>query len=103
MSNEKLENEVYDEEQQRKVHLSNNVQARIQNPLYGISKVKLLAQVDAFAKEQDMEDIAPLLRKGALLAQNPKDFENLPELDEADKAVIRREVTRPFLPVIFAT
>ena len=41
-----------------------------------------------------MEDILPELRKGALLAQNPKDFETMPELDEADKEIIRREVTR---------
>jgi hypothetical protein len=41
-----------------------------------------------------MEDIEPLLKKGALIAQSPKDFESLPELDEADKAIIRRETTR---------
>ncbi|KAG6875550.1 hypothetical protein C0993_008594 [Termitomyces sp. T159_Od127] len=45
-------------------------------------------------KEQEMLDIAPLLRKGALIAQNPKDYENIPELDENDKEVIRRETTR---------
>ncbi|KAK2467513.1 hypothetical protein APHAL10511_000368 [Amanita phalloides] len=81
------------ENEKHTIDLANNVQARIQNPLYGIPKEKLLHQVDHFAHEKDMEDILPLLRKGALLAQNPKDFENMPELDEADKAIIRREVT----------
>ncbi|KAG6833160.1 hypothetical protein H0H87_010547 [Tephrocybe sp. NHM501043] len=96
MSTEKLEKEVakHDEEHQRKIDLANNVQARIQNPLHGISKPTLLAQVDDFAKEQGMEDITYILKKGALLAQNPKDFENIEELDEEDKVVIRREITR---------
>ena len=35
-----------------------------------------------------------LLKKGALIAQNPSNFEMIPELDEADKEVIRRETTR---------
>ncbi|KAG5350355.1 hypothetical protein C0989_011363 [Termitomyces sp. Mn162] len=97
MSTEKIKNDVsYDEEQQDKIDLTNNVQARIQNPLHGIPKERLLSQVDSFAREQDMLDIAPLLRKGALIAQNPKDFENISELDEKDKEVIRRERTRLF-------
>jgi hypothetical protein len=45
-----------------------------------------------------MEDILPDLRKGALLAQNPKDFENIPELDETDREIIRRETTRQRRP-----
>ncbi|KXN84699.1 Putative polyol transporter 1 [Leucoagaricus sp. SymC.cos] len=40
-----------------------------------------------------MEDITPLLQKGALIAQNASQFESIPELDEEDKAVIRRETT----------
>jgi hypothetical protein len=62
--------------------------------LYGIPRDTLMAQVEAFAQEQGMEDITPLLKKGALIAQKPKDFEELPELDESDKEVIRRETTR---------
>ncbi|GLB43015.1 putative major facilitator superfamily, sugar transporter (TC 2.A.1.1) family protein [Lyophyllum shimeji] len=99
MSTEKVTADVkeehYDEEKQQKlnVDLANNVQAKIQNPLHGIPKEKLLAQVEEFAREQGMEDITPILKKGALLAQNPKDFENISELDEADKEVIRRETT----------
>jgi len=45
-----------------------------------------------------MEDILPDLGKGALLAQNPKDFENIPELDETDREIIRRETTRQWRP-----
>ncbi|KAF8645383.1 hypothetical protein AX16_007885 [Volvariella volvacea WC 439] len=80
-------------EERRRIDLANNVQAKIQNPLYGIPRETLFAQVEDFAREKGMEDITPLLKKGALLAQNPKDFENISELDEADREIIRRETT----------
>lgn len=67
---------------------------RIQNPLHGIPRAQLLAQVEEFAKEKEMADKIDLLRKAALLAQNPKEFEQIPELDEEDRAVIRQEITR---------
>lgn len=70
---------------------------RIQNPLHGIPKPKLMAQVEQFAREKGMEEQLPLLQKAALLAQNPKEFENIPELDEEDREVIRREITRMYL------
>ncbi|KAG6850372.1 hypothetical protein H0H93_014326 [Arthromyces matolae] len=93
MSTDKIgKQDIYHDEEQH-VNLANNVQAKIQNPLHGIPKEKLLNQVDQFAREQEMEDILPLLRKGALLAQNPKDFETIPELDEDDREAIRRETT----------
>ena len=69
---------------------------RIQNPLYGIPKEKLLSQVEDFASEKGMEEITVLLKKGALVAQNPSNFELMSELDEADKEVIRRETTRKY-------
>ena len=90
MSSEKVNDE-------RKIDLTNNVQARIQNPLHGISRGTLLDQVEDFAREKDLLDVVDILKKGALLAQNPKDFENIPELDEKDKEVIRRETTRILL------
>ncbi|KAF8891726.1 hypothetical protein BD779DRAFT_1512736 [Infundibulicybe gibba] len=74
-------------------NLINNVSAKIQNPLHGIPRDKLLAQVEEFAREKGMEDITRILQKGALLAQNPSAFESIPELDESDKETIRRETT----------
>ena len=71
-----------------------NVQAKIQNPLHGIPRDTLFSQVEDFAREKDLLDIVDDLKKGALLAQNPGDFESIPELDEKDKEVIRRETTR---------
>ena len=83
--------------EERRIDLANNVQARIQNPLYGIPRDKLLTQVEEFAREKDLLDVVDLLKKGALLAQTPRDFENIPELDEEDKEVIRKETTRILL------
>ncbi|KAF9529267.1 hypothetical protein CPB83DRAFT_927280 [Crepidotus variabilis] len=76
-----------------KVNLTNNVNAKIQNPLYGIPHDKLLQQVDEFAEENDMQEILPLLRKGALLAQNPSNPQSIQELDADDLATIQREIT----------
>jgi hypothetical protein len=75
------------------VDLNHNVAARIQNPLAHIPKAQLLADVDAFAQENNLTDKVELLRKGALVAQNPAGFESLAELNEAEKAVLLREKT----------
>jgi hypothetical protein len=67
---------------------------RIRNPLVGIPKDELLADVEVFASENNLNDILPLLRKGALLAQRPKHFEDIPELDAEEKAALHIESTR---------
>lgn len=74
--------------------LTSRFPLRIQNPLHGIPKAKLLAQVEEFTREKGLEEHTLLFQKGALIAQNPSKFEELEELDEADKAIIRRETTR---------
>ena len=53
-----------------------------------------MRKVDLFVKDKGFEDRLELFQKSALLAQNPQDFENIPELTEAEKEVIRRETTR---------
>ncbi|KDR75660.1 hypothetical protein GALMADRAFT_97411 [Galerina marginata CBS 339.88] len=75
------------------VDLANNSQALILNPLRGIPKLTLLKQVEAFTRANGLEDKIGLFKKAALLAQNPQDFENQTDLDEADREVIRRETT----------
>lgn len=68
---------------------------RIQNPLYGIPRAELMKQVEEFVIEKGLEEHLDLFRKGALLAQNPKDFqEDYIGLDEDQKEVITRETTR---------
>ncbi|KAF8527257.1 hypothetical protein JB92DRAFT_2868261 [Gautieria morchelliformis] len=73
-------------------NLNNNLSARIRNPLAGISRKRLMADVDKFAQEQNMTDISFLLRKGALVAQNPPAFESIEGLDENEREALRNEV-----------
>lgn len=71
------------------------------NPLAGLSKEELLADVEAFAQEKNLEYVLDDLKKGALVAQDPKAFETVDELTEEEKEVLRREKThrwhQPFM------
>lgn len=54
-----------------------------------------MQDVDAFAHEKGLVEHIPLLRKGALVAQDPSNYENIdgPEaLNEAEKKAIYDEV-----------
>lgn len=66
---------------------------RIKNPLLGIPKEQLFADVEAFAHDNDLVDIIPDMKKGALVAQNPFGIDNIAELDDADRAIINLEQT----------
>ena len=68
-------------------------QDRIQNPLAGLSTSELMADVEDFASQNDLMDILPNLRKAALVARDPSNFQNLTELDDEEKRVLGREVT----------
>lgn len=67
---------------------------KLKNPLSGMTKDELMVDVEAFAKDKALEDIVDLLKKGALIAQDPKNFEKITELDEAEKEWLRMEKTR---------
>ena len=69
------------------------IQDRIQNPLADLSTSELMADVEDFANENQLTDILPELRKGALVARDPANFHNLTELDDEEKRVLTREVT----------
>lgn len=73
------------------IDLANNVSARIHNPLAGIPKAQLQSQVDDFVNQAGLQEYTSAFRKGALVAQEPANFESMQELDEADKAALRRE------------
>lgn len=62
----------------------------------GIPKKDLLSNVEAFCAEHGMQDKVSVFQKGALVAQNQEAFEDIEELDEEDKVIIRREKTREF-------
>lgn len=66
---------------------------RVRNPLVGIPREQLLRDVEIYATENQLLQILPLLKKGALVAQSPRTIDTLPELDEADRLALREEVT----------
>ena len=70
------------------------MRVRIINPLAGILKPVLLDQVSRFCANHGLQDKDAVFQKGALVAQSPHDFENIPELDEDDKFCLRAEINR---------
>lgn len=51
-----------------------------------------MQDVENFAAEQGLQEILPLLRKGALAAQSPEAIEDIAELDSSEKDALRNEV-----------
>ncbi|RAK98491.1 sugar porter family MFS transporter [Aspergillus ibericus CBS 121593] len=72
---------------------SGGLNAVFENPLAGIPREQLLADVESFCREYGLEEHLDDFRKGALISQNPQAALDLPELTEEDKEVIRREQT----------
>ncbi|KAJ4293441.1 hypothetical protein N0V90_008724 [Kalmusia sp. IMI 367209] len=73
--------------------LTANTEGEIRNPLVALSKHQLIADVEGFAREHQLEDITPLLIKGALAAQAPALIDEIEELDENDRTALREELT----------
>lgn len=66
----------------------------MQNPLSGLSRSDVLADADGFVVEKGLGTYRQAIRKGALMAQVqnlPAGFEDLAELNEDDKQVLRYE------------
>ncbi|KAK4653040.1 hypothetical protein QC762_504520 [Podospora pseudocomata] len=77
------------------VDLNANLEARIKNPLEGIPRDQLMLRVEAFCEEKGLAQHVQLFRKGALVAQNPDDYDRIDgteALDEAEKKALRDEV-----------
>ncbi len=75
------------------------LEARIRNPLEGIPRDELMRTVDDFARARGLSAHLPILRKGALVAQNPTEIETM-LADGTDEAltpdellVLQRETT----------
>ncbi|KAL5523635.1 hypothetical protein ACEPAG_7808 [Sanghuangporus baumii] len=71
---------------------TNIVQSVIKNPLFGSPKGQLMADVENFAREKQMEDILPLLKHGAIAVQNPMDFETQKGLTDEERDALRFEI-----------
>ncbi|KAK5047200.1 hypothetical protein LTR84_006722 [Exophiala bonariae] len=74
------------------INLENSTAAKIKNPLAHLSNEEVIRNVEDFAKNNDFNDMAPLLVKGALVAKDPPAFESVPGLTEDEKEAIRNEV-----------
>ncbi|KAI1775391.1 hypothetical protein F4818DRAFT_441488 [Hypoxylon cercidicola] len=72
-----------------------NVNARIINPLAGISKDNLRLQVESFCIDHGFQGKEDIFFRGALAAQHPveEDYMKIPELTDDDKFALKREIT----------
>lgn len=79
-----------------KSDLTTNLEAKIKNPLAGIARHELLANVESFVEEKGLTEHVGYFKKGALVAQDPDQFETIGgefKLDEAEVLCLQREVT----------
>ncbi|KAM6537960.1 hypothetical protein FALCPG4_003855 [Fusarium falciforme] len=70
--------------------------ALLRNPLVGLSRDQVLADVDAFVEEKGLQEHRDDFRKGALVAQVNNQagaFEQIDILTEEEKGVLRKEET----------
>lgn len=65
---------------------------RIRNPLAHVPNEKLLSQVDAFAEEHNLLDIRDDLRRGALVAKDPVNYDQVDGLDNEEKTALYNEL-----------
>ncbi|KAK9459722.1 uncharacterized protein V1516DRAFT_687450 [Lipomyces oligophaga] len=71
--------------------IASNTEAKIENPLAGISQEQLLRDVDEFAVAYGLVDIKDLLRKGVLVAQTPSAIDHIRELNDEDREALHNE------------
>ena len=72
--------------------LSVPTSTRIKNPLADLTKNQVLRNVEEFAAEYNVTDILPELKKGALIARDPTEFETVADLTELELTALRDEV-----------
>ncbi|EEP77488.1 conserved hypothetical protein [Uncinocarpus reesii 1704] len=77
------------------------VNNKLRNPLSDLTREELLRDVEEFAIEKGLTDILDDLKNGALISQDPKSFEQLDDLSETERELLRREKThrwhQPFM------
>jgi hypothetical protein len=74
------------------IDLNHNASAKILNPLAGISPEDLDYQVTEFARDKQLDDLLRLLKKGARVAQNPKQYSSIADLDKSELNALDDEV-----------
>ncbi|PYH33516.1 galactose-proton symport [Aspergillus neoniger CBS 115656] len=73
------------------INLNKNTSAKIKNPLADLSPAQVVQDVEDFATEYQLTDILPLLKKGALVARDPEDFQAVPDMTSDEITAIRDE------------
>lgn len=71
----------------------NKLNAVFENPLAGVPRERLFEDVERFCKKFGLEEYVDTFKKGALISQNPAGAQDLVELSEEEKEVLRREHT----------
>jgi len=66
---------------------------RIRNPLVGVPRDTLMRSAEKFAADNDLNDILPLLKKGALAAQNPAQVASMDDFTDEEKEIFQEEIT----------
>ncbi|KAL5354486.1 hypothetical protein ACLOAV_000575 [Pseudogymnoascus australis] len=77
------------------VNLNSNISGRIENPLAGIPRATLLSDVEKFAEEKSLTGHVDILKKGALVAQDPLNYEDITgehSLTEVEIEDLRNEI-----------
>ncbi|KAG9568837.1 MFS transporter, partial [Aureobasidium melanogenum] len=85
-------NVAEEKRQARVAELTDNVTGEIRNPLVGVPRDTLMRSAEKFAADNDLNDILPLLKKGALAAQNPAEVASMDDFTEEEKAIFQEEI-----------
>ena len=78
--------------ERERMDLNNNLSAKIKNPLAHVPHNELIADVEQFAKDNNLVEMTPLLIRGAFVAKDPPAFESVEGITEPEKDAIRNEV-----------
>ncbi|KAM0741583.1 hypothetical protein ACQRIT_004440 [Beauveria bassiana] len=85
----------YSKSDPSRINFNANIEAKIKNPLVGVPRHTLLGDVDDFCRAKGLDEHRALLRKGALVAQDPTGYEDITgdeALTQAEVDALRNEV-----------
>ncbi|PYH92608.1 galactose-proton symport [Aspergillus ellipticus CBS 707.79] len=74
------------------INLNKNITGKIKNPLADLTPSQVTRDVEVFANEHSLNDIFPLLKKGALVARDPEQYTSVPDLTDEEANAIHNEV-----------
>jgi hypothetical protein len=75
------------------VNVTSNVNAKLSNPLAGLSHEQLMNDGAQFAQSHGLGHLEETFKKGAIAAQDPLAFETVSYFTEEEKEIFRRELT----------